>query len=85
MVGCASVAGMSPERSRYCATMKIKVRGTDGSVDVSVSLTEDEADGLAGALRSRLDGEAGYRGPGYHLHIEDGEGSELTVVVLDPE
>jgi hypothetical protein len=65
--------------------MKIKVRGTDGSADVSVSLTEDEADGLASALRSRLDGEAGYRGPGYHLHIEDGEGSELTVVVLDPE
>jgi hypothetical protein len=50
-----------------------------------VFLTEQEAEGVAQALRSRLDGESGHRGPGYHLHLEDGEGSELTVGILDPE
>jgi len=65
--------------------MKINVRSAEGVLDVSVFLTEREADDLAQALRFRLQGEAGYEGPGYHLHIEDGEGSELTIGVLDPE
>jgi hypothetical protein len=64
--------------------MKINVRQAEGVSDVSVFLTEHEADGVAKELRSRLEGEAGYEGPGYHLHLEDGEGSELTIGVLDP-
>ena len=64
--------------------MKINVRQAQGISDVSVFLTEREADGVAQALRSRLEGEAGYEGPGYHLHLEDGEGSELTIGVIDP-
>jgi hypothetical protein len=66
--------------------MKMNVRvGDDVSSDVWVFLTEEEADGVARALRSRLEDEAGHRGPGYHLHVEDGEGSELTIAVLDAE
>ena len=66
--------------------MKLTTRVSDeGTSDVSVFLTEQEADQLAQALRSRLEDEAGYHGPGYHLHFEDGHGSELTVAVLDPE
>ena len=65
--------------------MKINVRQTEGRSDVSVLLTEREADDIAQALRFRLDGKEGFRGPGYHLHVEDGEGSELTIGVLDPE
>jgi hypothetical protein len=49
-----------------------------------VVLTEREADGVARALGSRLDGETGYPGPGYHLHLED-DGGELTIAVLDEE
>ncbi len=64
--------------------MKINVRQAQGVSDVSVFLTEREADGVAQALRSRLEGETGYEGPDYHLHLEDGEGSELTIGVLDP-
>jgi len=64
--------------------MKINVRQAQGVSDVSVFLTGREADGVAKSLRSRLEGEAGYEGPGYHLHLEDGEGSELTIGVLDP-
>jgi hypothetical protein len=66
--------------------VKINVRQSEeGAADVWVFLTESEADGVAHALRARLEGDAGYRGPGYHLHVEDGEGSELTICVLDPE
>jgi hypothetical protein len=64
--------------------MKINVRQAQGVSDVLVCLTEREADEVAKALRSHLEGEAGYEGPGYHLHLEDGEGSELTIGVLDP-
>jgi hypothetical protein len=53
--------------------------------DVLVLLTEREAEEIAQALQSRLEGLAGYRGPGYHLHVEDNEGSELTIGVLDRE
>jgi hypothetical protein len=63
--------------------MKINVGQAPGVWDVSVFLTEREADGVAQALRSRVEGEAGYEGPGYHLHLEDGEGSELTIGFLD--
>jgi hypothetical protein len=63
----------------------MSVRSSEPHADVWVYLTEAEADELAQALRSRIDGEEGYRGPGYHLHIEDSTGSELTVCVLDPE
>jgi hypothetical protein len=49
-----------------------------------VFVTEAEADGVARALRSRVDGEAGHQGPGYHLHLEDEQG-ELTLAVLDEE
>jgi hypothetical protein len=52
---------------------------------VWVFLTEGETEGLAKALRARLEGQAGRSGPGYHLHLEDEEGSELTIAVLDPE
>lgn len=66
--------------------MKINVQpATDGTADISVMLTELEAEEVAEALRARLQGESGHRGPGYHLHLEDGEGSELTIGVLDPE
>jgi hypothetical protein len=64
--------------------MKMNTRQSgDESADVSVFLTEEEAYGLAKALRSRLDGDEGYRGPGYHLHLEAADGSELTIGVLD--
>jgi hypothetical protein len=65
--------------------MKINVRPSGGRADVSVFLTESEAEGVAQALRSRLEGKEGFRGPGYHLHVENEEGSELTIGVLDPE
>jgi hypothetical protein len=65
--------------------MRIDVRQAGGISDVSVFLTEREAAEVAKALRFRLDGDVGYQGPGYHLHLEDGEGSELTIGVLDPE
>ena len=66
--------------------MRMTVRqGEDGTSDVWVFLTERETEGVAKALRGRLQDEAGYKGPGYHLHLEDGEGSELTIAVLDPE
>jgi hypothetical protein len=65
--------------------MKITVREGEGSSDVWVFLTEREADGVAKALRARLEGEAGHKGPAYHLHLGDGEGSELTIAVLDPD
>lgn len=65
--------------------MRITVRSAAGVSEVSVLLTEREADDLARALRSRLQREPGYEGPGYHLHIDDGEGSELIIGVLDAE
>jgi hypothetical protein len=65
--------------------MQIKVRQAQGVSDVSVFLTEREADEVARALRSRLEQATGHHGPGYHLHLEDGEGSELTIGVLDPD
>jgi hypothetical protein len=65
--------------------MKMTIRQAEGFADVAVFLTEDEAASVAQALSSRLDGKNGYRGPGYHLHLEDGQGSELTIGVLDPE
>jgi hypothetical protein len=40
---------------------------------------------LAQALRFRLDGEEGFRGSGYHVHVEDGDGSERAIRLLDPE
>jgi hypothetical protein len=64
--------------------MKISIRQADGHSDVVVFLTEREADGLSQALRSRLEGKPGFHGHGYHLHLE-GEGSELTIGILDPE
>jgi hypothetical protein len=79
---------MSPEQAESygVARMKITTRGSDeGTSDVWVYLTEQEADQVAQALRSRLEGKAGYHGPAYHLHIADGQGSELTIAVLDPE
>jgi hypothetical protein len=65
--------------------MKINVRQNGGRSDVSVFLTEREAEDIAQALRFRLDGKEGFRGPGYHLHVEGAEGSELTIGVIDPE
>lgn len=65
--------------------MKMNVRQSEGQSDVWVFLSEREADGVARALRSRLEGKEGYRGPGYHLHLEDDEGSELTIAVRDRE
>ena len=59
--------------------------GEDAAADVLVLLTEREAEEVAKALRARLRGERGHEGPGYPLHLEDGEGSELTIGVLDPE
>jgi hypothetical protein len=64
---------------------KITIRQSGDQSDVCVLLTEAEAERVAKALRARLNAEAGYRGPGYRLHIKDGEGSELTIGVLDPE
>jgi hypothetical protein len=70
--------------SRYGLAMRMTIRQGEGWADVWVFLTEAEADGVARALRSRLDGEPGYQGPGYHLHLEDDAG-ELTLAVLDGE
>ena len=50
-----------------------------------VFLTEAEAEEVASALRSRIKREEGFRGPGYHLHLEEANGSELTIGVLDEE
>ena len=72
-------------KASYVADVKINVRQAQGVSDVWVFLTEREANEVARALRSRLEGEAGYQGPGYHLHLEDDEGLELTIGVLDPE
>jgi hypothetical protein len=52
--------------------------------EVLVVLTEREADGVARALGSRLNGESGYQRPGYHLHLED-DGGQRTIAVLDEE
>jgi hypothetical protein len=66
--------------------MRMTIEQREGWADVWVFLTEADADGVARALRSRLDREAGYQGPGYHFHLEDDEGSgEFTLGVLDPE
>jgi hypothetical protein len=66
--------------------MKMTVRQGEGSAsDVWVFLTERETEGVAQALMARLKGEPGHKAPGYHLHLEDDEGSELTIAVLDPE
>jgi hypothetical protein len=57
--------------------MKMNVRvGDDGSSDVWVFLTKQEVAGIARASRSRLEDEAGHRGPGYHLHVEDRVGAD---------
>jgi hypothetical protein len=69
----------------YGAGMEISVRQGQEASDVLVLLTEREADEVARAFRSRLDGEAGHRGPGYHLHSRMARCSELTIGVLDPE
>jgi len=82
-VGCASVREYTPSRP-YDDRKQLSIRSSEPLADVWVFLTEAEAEQLAHALQSRLDGAMGYRGPGYDLHIEDGEGSELTVCVLDP-
>jgi hypothetical protein len=74
-----------PLRARYGAGMKISIREAEGHSGVLVFLTEREADGVSQALRSRLEGKPGFQGPGYHLHLEDDDGSELTIGVLDPE
>jgi hypothetical protein len=64
--------------------MKLNIRTSDGGIsDVSVFLTEAKAEGVAKSLRSRIDGDEGHRGPGYHLHLEGTDGSELTIGVLD--
>jgi hypothetical protein len=42
--------------------MKISVRSSEPHADVWVYLTEGETEELANALRSRLEGEAGYQG-----------------------
>lgn len=72
-------------RPKYGSGMNMTVRQSEGVSDVWVFLTEGETERLAKALMGRLEGEVGYKGPGYHLHLEDGEGSELTIAVLDPE
>jgi hypothetical protein len=66
--------------------MEITVRHRgDEAADIWVSLTEEEADGVATALRSRLQGETGFEGPGYRFHLDGGNDSELTIAVLDRE
>jgi hypothetical protein len=66
------------------ASVELTVRSSsNGASDVLVFLTEAEAEEVANALRSRIDGEEGFRGPGYHLHLEEASGSELTIGVLD--
>jgi hypothetical protein len=64
--------------------MKMTISQGEQSAEVLVLLTESEADQVARALTGRLAGEAGFRGPGYHLHVESDAGSELTIGVLDP-
>ena len=66
------------------ASVKLTVRSSSDEIsDVWVFLTEAEAEEVASALRSRIKGEEGFRGPGYHLHLEEANGSELTIGVLD--
>jgi hypothetical protein len=52
---------------------------------VLVYLTGREAADLQQALQRRLEQREAYRGPAYHLHIEDADGNELTVGVLDDD
>jgi hypothetical protein len=66
--------------------MRVSVREiSTGQWDVFVLLTKEEAAGVSRALHSHLDGAPGHRGPGYHLHLEATNGSELTIGVLEPE
>ena len=58
-------------------------RGAEQLTEVLVYLTLAEARELKEALQNRLDEREGFRGPAYHLHIEDDEGRELTVGVFD--
>jgi hypothetical protein len=51
--------------------------------EVLVYLSLDETRELQEALKSRLDEREGFRGPAWHCQIEDDEGNELTVGVLD--
>jgi hypothetical protein len=76
---------MSPEHGSSLTAMKMNVRSSETTSDALVLLTEREAEEVARALLSRTEGKAGYQGPGYHLYLEDGAGSELTIGVLDPE
>jgi hypothetical protein len=75
---------MPPTLVVILAAVKLNVRqSSDGTSDVSMLLPEAEAADVAATLQSRIEGEAGFRGPGYHLRLEDASGSELTIGVLD--
>jgi len=53
--------------------------------DVLVYLTPSEARDLQLALQRHIEGQPGYRGPAWHCHIEDADGNELTLGVLDDD
>jgi hypothetical protein len=76
---------MSPERELRCGDENDRPRsGGRRCLRRGGFLIERETEAVAKVLKARLGGEAGHKGPGYHLHLEDGEGSELTIAVLDP-
>jgi hypothetical protein len=58
---------------------------SEGLDSVLILLTPKEADELSVALRRRLDKQEGFRSPGWHCHIEDADGNELTVGVSDED
>jgi len=83
-VGTVTVQEQGLSYDRFEMKMHV-ITSADGASDILILLTEREAEDLARALQLRLEGATGHHGPGYHLHIEDGEGSELTIGVLDAE
>jgi hypothetical protein len=74
-------SGWAPLR---CSAMSPRIsRAGEQLSDVLVYLMLAEAQDLQKALQNRLEEREGYRGPAWHCHIEDPEGRELTVGVLD--
>ena len=53
--------------------------------DVLVYLTASEARDLQIALQRHFEGQPGYHGPAWHCHIEDSNGTERTLGVLDDD
>jgi hypothetical protein len=54
--------------------------------EVAIYLTTREADELSTCLRKRLDKVSpGFSGPAWHMHLEDDDGREVVIGVLDDD